>query len=61
MMDSEYSHTTRETKTEYVVANNLETAQFLWNNRMGPNTAKTNISWNELGNVTIMIGNIYGV
>ena len=61
MMDSEYSHTTRETKTEYVVANNLETAQFLWNNRMGPNTTKTNISWNELGNVTIMIGNIYGV
>jgi hypothetical protein len=60
-MDSEYSHTTRETFTEYVVASDLETAQFLWSHRGRNLTSRTDIVWVELGPVTLMMTAGYGI
>lgn len=60
-MDSEYSHTTREPRSDLVVAPDLETAQFLWVNRCRAITSRTNIQWEELGNVSLMVPGLFGV
>lgn len=60
-LDSEYSHTTREQFVEYVVAPDLETAQFLWTHRCRLIKTRCDIMWEELGYVSLMIQNIHGV
>ena len=54
-MDSEYSHTTREKMEEYVIAPDLDTAKFLWTHRSAAINSRTNIAWEELGNVSLMM------
>jgi hypothetical protein len=54
-MDSEYSHTTRERKVEYIVASEIDFAVFLWENRNKHNKDHSEVEWEELGNVTILI------
>lgn len=60
-MDSEYSHSTRERHTEIVVAPDLETAKFLWTHRSRLITTRTDIEWEELGPVTIVLSQAYGL
>lgn len=60
-LDSEYSHTTREGDEEYVVAPDMKTAQFLWHHRCRAITDRTDIRWEELGGVTLMMEGVYGL
>ncbi len=60
-MDSEFSHITRDQNAEYVVAPDLETAQFLWNHKNRGIKTRTDIKWKELGNVNILLANGFGI
>lgn len=60
-LDSEYSHTSREAKEELIVAPDLEVAQFMWSHRNGHNDRIASITWEELGNITLMIPTIHGL
>jgi len=60
-LDSEFSHTTREPVCELVVAPDLETAQFLWSHRGRLITSRSNIDWEEVGDVSLMFTEAYGL
>jgi hypothetical protein len=60
-MDSEPSHQTRDPKEEFIIAPDMETAQFLWAHRSRAITSRTDIQWTEIGNVSLMIAGAYGL
>ena len=60
-MDSEPAGKTRDPKEELIVAPDMETAQFLWSHRSRAITSRTDIQWEELGNVSLMIPDVYGL
>lgn len=60
-MDSEPSHTTRDPKQEWIVAPDMETAQFLWSHRGRGVSTRTDVQWEEVGNVSLMVEGIYGI
>jgi len=60
-MDSEYSHTTRDRREEFVVAPDMETAQFLWNHQRRGIKSMTDVEWSDVGQVSILFAQGYGI